>query len=178
MINDNKVGIGNKNRIGYNSGMKTQDKVGNRTIKVVRYLIKNMAIPTKTSIIKMCYLCDLASMNKNGKKITDFNYVRYYYGPYDSRIDALLEDLIKSGEVDFSIEYNSHGEEYVRYRVMTDTELDQSAAAVIDPILQSLGSLNAKMLTEIAYKTKPMKVLGAKLGGKEHLGEKLNLSAV
>ena len=49
----------------------------------ILHLIDKIAIPTKTSLIKMCYLCDLVAFRENGKQITDFKYIRYYYGPFD-----------------------------------------------------------------------------------------------
>lgn len=47
---------------------------------------------------------------------------------------------------------------------------------LIGGVLQELKGYGAKILTEIAYKTKPMVKIGATLGGKESFGVKLDLS--
>lgn len=48
--------------------MQKDEKLDNKTRSFILYLIDKMAIPTKTSIIKMCYLCDLAAVKSGLKK--------------------------------------------------------------------------------------------------------------
>lgn len=164
--------------------MQKDEKLDNKTRSFILYLIDKMAIPTKTSIIKMCYLCDLAAVKSGLKKITDFEYIRYYYGPFDKKIEEYLLDLVKKKEIVLESEYGSGGGEYEKFSLPKDKKnldrysefLDSREKEITDSILDSLGSLNAKMLTEVAYKTKPMTSIGAKLGGTEHLAEKLNLA--
>lgn len=159
--------------------------LNNKTRLFILYLIDKMAVPTKTGIIKMCYLCDIATVKSNLEKITDFQYVRYYYGPYDKRIEDYLDDLIKSGFVKSKLEYGSGGGEYAKFSLSEAGEKEiedrqdvfsAEEKRITDSILDSLGSLNAKMLTQIAYRTNPMVAFGATLGGSEHFNEVLNLS--
>ena len=49
---------------------------------------------------------------------------------------------------------------------------------IVRDLVDSLGNLSPKSLTELAYKTKPMTRLGATLGGNEHLNEQLVLTEV
>jgi len=165
---------------------KAKIELDNKTSNFILHLIDKMAIPTKTSLIKMCYLCDLVAFRENGKQITDFNYIRYYYGPFDKKIDEYLLTLVKEGKILSEVEYSSGGGEYEKFSLPKDKRglseytdcLDEKEKQLSNSILESLGSLNAKMLTEIAYKTAPMKALKATLGGNEHLTEPLNLSLV
>lgn len=162
-----------------------QVRLDAKTRNFILYLVKRMAIPTKTGIIKMCYLCDLAAVNNGMKKITDFNYIRYYYGPYDRKIEDYLLDLIKNGDIIATSEYASGGGEYEKFSLSDksaklddiDGNLTEKEHQIVEPILDELGSLNAKTLTQIAYKTKPMTSIGATLGGNEHLTDKLDLKA-
>ena len=155
-----------------------------KTSNFLVYLIANMAIPTKTALIKMSYLCDLAAVKSKIPKITAFDYIRYYYGPYDKIIDDYLLKLVKAKTINAETQYSSNGGEYEKFSVVVDDEkLDEIKDAfskeeieIIDSILESLGSLNAKMLTAVAYKTDPMKSLNATLGGNENLGKKLVLA--
>lgn len=165
--------------------MNERVELNSKTTDFILYLVDKMAIPTKTSIIKMCYLCDLAAINSGLDPITDFCYIRYYYGPFDKKIDDYLFNLVKNRKLNVETEYGSGGGEYEKYSIPVELKNDNDYSdflssdeiKVVEPILESLGSLNAKMLTEIAYKTKPMTSIGAKLGGIEHFAEKLNLSA-
>ena len=77
------------------------------------------------------------------------------------------------------------GEEYEEFSIaeqddekLTNIAKDfsEQERSVIDSILETLGEFSAKALTQVAYRTAPMKALGATLGGDEHLGEKINLS--
>lgn len=162
-----------------------EEELDRRTRGLILYLVGKMAVPTKTSIIKMCYLCDLAAVQSGMNQITAFKYIRYYYGPFDKNIEDYLLDLVKKREIVSRSEYSSGGGEYERFSLPSaeiDPEdyiedLTDEEKTIVDSILDSLGSLNAKMLTEIAYKTNPMKKFGATLGGTEHLTEALDLGA-
>lgn len=164
--------------------MNEDKSLSEKTYNFILYLVGNMVIPTKTSLIKMCYLCDLAAVNSGLEQITDFTYIRYYYGPYDKKIDEYLLDMIKNNKLTVKTEYSRGGGEYEEFSLPAKRQnLDEYSSfmskkekEIVDSILDSLGSLNAKMLTEIAYKTKPMTNIGATLGGIEHLTENLNLA--
>lgn len=165
--------------------MQKDNGLDNKTRNFILYLIGKMAIPTKTSIIKMCYLCDLAAVKNGLQQITDFEYIRYYYGPFDRKIEDYLLDLVKKQDIVSESEYSSGGGEYEKFSIPKEKrdaeeyskDLSEQEKDIVDSILESLGSLNAKMLTEVAYKTRPMTTIGAKLGGTEHLTEVLNLAA-
>lgn len=166
-------------------GMQENQPLNKKTRSFILFLIDKMAIPTKTGIIKMCYLCDLAAVKSGMPQITDFKYVRYYYGPFDRRIEDYLLDLIAKKDIKSESEFTSGGGEFEKFslpkhkKVQNDFDdvLSDDEARIVNPILDSLGSLNAKMLTEIAYRTNPMKELNATLGGTENLSKPLNLAA-
>lgn len=151
------------------------------TKELIKYLVSNMSVSTITSLTKMLYLIDLASVSSGKEKTTDFNYVRYYYGPYDSNIRKTLDELINYGELIVSIQTSPSGEPYMIYKLpegVTRYEYDYLNSDIVDDLTQSLGHFSAKTLTDLAYKTKPMTKLGATLGGTQHLNEVLDLSSV
>lgn len=133
-----------------------------------------------TSLIKLSYLIDLAAIRKIGHKISEFNYIRYNYGPFDPKVYTNLNELQKEGKVtSFSI-YNSYGES-VLFKLSDNIkdfdQISKDEQTLIKEMLDSVEGYGARMLTDIAYHTKPMKALGATLGGNEHLGEVLDLCA-
>lgn len=135
-----------------------------------------MNLPTITSITKMLYLIDLASVSSTGKKTTNLTFVRYYYGPYDKNIRVVLDELTSAGEIEADIRYLSNGEPFISYRSpvgMTECVYEDENANIVNDLVGSLGNLSPKSLTELAYKTKPMTRISAKLGGKEHWEELL-----
>ena len=154
-----------------------------KTQQLLAYIIKRHNKASVTVLMKLSYLIDLVSLKKDGKQITHYNYVRYNYGPFDNIIYADLQKLIDAKVVQPKPNYVPSGEEYIIYSYNENSDLDFSALtdeerAIADEVLENVNGYGARTLTEIAYKTKPMKKFGATLGGTEHLGEKLDLNTV
>ncbi len=154
--------------------------VSAKTKQLVGYLVSKHSLSTVTSLIKLCYLCDLVSVDKGDGKITDFNYIRWHFGPYDRRIEDVLNELVKDGAVVSETAYTDHGTEYIKYTAKDDdpttSGLTDKDFSHIDAVLESLKGFGPKALTQVAYKTKPMQALGATLGGTQNMGATLNLS--
>lgn len=134
-----------------------------------------------TSLIKLSYLIDLAAVRKLGQKISEFEYIRYNYGPFDPKVYANLNELQKDGLVISVSHYTNYGENVLFKMNAEDADssmLSEPEKELIADMLSSLKGYGARMLTDIAYATQPMQSLGATLGGNEHLGEILNLFAV
>ena len=129
----------------------------------------------------MLYLIDLASVASTGKQTTDFKFIRYYYGPYDKNIRIIIDDMTAKKELDADVRYLSNGEPFLVYKMPNGTTsfaYEGANEQIVRDLVDSLGNLSPKSLTELAYKTKPMTRLGATLGGNEHLNEPLVLTGV
>ncbi len=159
----------------------------NKTEQMLLYLIRNGQAISVTSLIKLAYLCDLVSIKRTGQKISDFDYIRYYYGPFDKKVYDYLASLLENGSISSVLRYSPSGDEYYVYSCpenfalsesqnLSDPALSKDDFVVMDDVLEEFGGYGPKILTEVAYKTAPMKRLGATLGGNEHLNERLDLS--
>ncbi|MBP8979031.1 SocA family protein [Candidatus Dojkabacteria bacterium] len=150
-----------------------------KTKELLYCIIKQHKVATITVLMKLSYIIDLVSKKQTGQKISNFSYKRYFYGPFDSSIYSIVEkmqnqDLI-SAELIFSEDKLSCYAVYKAKKSYTLQCLTQPEKDIINEVLTELKDYSAKTLTEITYKTKPMEVLGATLGGTEHLNEDLNL---
>lgn len=58
------------------------------------------------------------------------------------------------------------------------SELKEEDLSLINQLLQEIIGYNALQLTNLAYKTEPMKALKATLGGNENLNEPLDFDLV
>jgi uncharacterized protein YwgA len=148
---------------------------------LLAYLCSKHGNASITVLMKLAYLVDLVNIKENKKQIFDFKYVRFYYGPYDSNINTDLENLLQECVISAITEYTNSGNEFIVYHFNDDktshfNELDKSELVLIDKVLEGLKGYGAKTLTDIAYKTAPLVKLGATQGGKEHLGEILDLN--
>lgn len=134
-----------------------------------------------TSLLKISYLIDLAAIRNIGKPISEFKYIRWNFGPFDSTIYKNLENMREEGTI--SAESCFFGsDEHVVYNLTDPTSVETDSLSpdelnIVSTMLEHVQGYGAKTLTEIAYNTKPMVLIGATLGGTEHMGEVLNMYA-
>lgn len=153
-----------------------------KTSELLTYIAIRHPRLTITSLMKIAYLVDLVYIKKTNGQISDFKYRRYKYGPFDSTIYTRIQKLISDGVIIEDVEYNPYGEHAVYCcdnddgRISLDT-LSDNERGLIDEVVDSVIGYGPKALVELAYKTKPMKSIGATIGGNEHLNELLNLKA-
>ncbi len=157
-------------------------KTSEKTRQFILYILKKRPNTSITGLMKITYLCDLISTKKLKKQISNLEYGRYNYGPFNSKIYRYIEELTQAKILESENDYGATGEEFGVYSVVKGKEnkfdkITKDEMNVIDELLDSVRGLSAKILTEIAYKTKPMKKLGATLGGGENLGKVLDLNA-
>ncbi|HEX6257944.1 MAG TPA: Panacea domain-containing protein [Candidatus Saccharimonadales bacterium] len=140
--------------------------------------------PSVTVLMKLCYLTDLIAIKRLRRPITEYEYERYTFGPFNKRIYQDLEHLVGVSRLEVEIDYPTFGtdSEVVLYRHTQDLanveqKLDIEEIEVASEVLKTLSGYGARQLTEVAYQTKPMVALGATLGGNQNLGVKLDLKA-
>lgn len=154
----------------------------NKNKQLLAYLVQNNPNISITSLMKLSYIVDLVSIKKIGKQISNFEYKRYKYGPFDNKIYAYLKDLIEENVIKEDVAFAQTGDEFIIY-VFNEEEdfsfdkLSTEEKQIIDEVLESLKGYGAKALVELAYKTKPMKKIGAKTGNIKGLNKKLDLYA-
>ncbi|MEI9914449.1 MAG: Panacea domain-containing protein [Candidatus Saccharibacteria bacterium] len=159
----------------------TKEVVSEKTKQLIDYLVSKHHLSTVTSLVKLCYLCDLVSVGAGNDQITNFNYYRWHFGPYDRKIEDALFQLVERGDITSDTTYTDYGTEYVKYNVSDDSEptidkLTKTDLGHVNAVLDSLKGYGPKALTQVAYKTKPMLALGATLGGTENMGKPLDLT--
>jgi uncharacterized phage-associated protein len=151
---------------------------------ILQYLINNNEKSTVTILMKLAYLIDLVSVQRNHGKVFKYNYKRYTYGPFDEKMYRDLDYLCLTGILKSNNDYTPTGNEYIVYtcnekirQKVKRFRVNKKDKNIINEVLDSVKGLGAKTLTEIAYKTKPMKALGATIGGNENLNKLINLNA-
>jgi uncharacterized phage-associated protein len=153
----------------------------NKTKQLLTFIAQNYMPVTVTSLMKLSYLIDLVSFTKGDPQISDFTYRRYKYGPFDSKIYKYLNDLVNTGVILAETEFTPQADEYIIYKFNEKNQnvkfdaLTEDEIKTVEETLKSLRGLGAKALSEITYKTKPMKALGAQPGNDKGLNEVLHL---
>jgi len=171
-----------KNSIyGSNSGRELFPSM-KKTRQLLAYLIQNHPGFSITSLMKLSYITDLVSIQKTGNPMSGFEYKRYKYGPFDDKIYQYLSELKIGNVIDEDVAYSQTGDEYIIYNFNEKEEfsfdkLTDEEKGIMDEVLESLKGYGAKALVELAYKTKPMKKIGAKIGNDKGLNQRLDLKA-
>ncbi len=154
-----------------------------KNMQLLSYILERRPNSGVTELMKLCYLIDLTSLEKGLPKISDFKYIRYTYGPFDEVIYPCLKILVSKKRLSEHSSYTTTNNEYITYSLnedITDTKYDllnEESKNVINEVLDVMRGHGAKALTDLAYKTRPMKKIGATLGGNEKLNCELELNA-
>jgi|GEM_PF-1293032 len=138
-----------------------------KTEQTIVYLIKNHPNASVTSLMKLSYLIDLVNVKNTGKQITDFEYRKYNFGPFDKSMYGYLEKLMKNGLISAQSSYTALGDEYITYSVNEDSDdstkminsIPKKDCSVINGVIEKVKGYGARLLTDLAYKTKPMLAL-------------------
>jgi len=159
-----------------------EGNIMDKTRQLLAYLIQNNPSISITALMKLVYICDLVSIKKHDSKVSDFEYVRYKYGPFDQNIYNYINELRWDGIIIEEPAYTPMGDEYITYRINDETgfcvdALGKNDIQVADEVIESLKGYGAKALVDLAYKTKPMTKIGAKQDNDSGLNEKLDLRA-
>ncbi len=163
--------------------VKIQGGSMKKTKQLLTYLVQKHPFPSITSlwVMKLSYIVDLVSVKKNGKPISNFEYVRYKYGPFDNKIYKYLNDLLETEIISEESVITQTGEVIV-YKFnegigFSFDKLTSNEKETIDEVIDTLSGYGPKALVDLTYKTTPMERIGAKQDNDVGLYEKLDLKA-
>lgn len=142
------------------------------------YIVSRLGSVTRTKLVKLIYLSDYFFYNEFGRQLTEADYRRQERGPLPVRFDKSIEEL-RGHELEIAEKPMFDGRMLLHRpgnRPRFKPELEPTEGRVVDYVLSSYGYLPGKLVTEIAYKTRPMVrllSLEARQGGKKLLGQKI-----
>lgn len=153
-----------------------------KALQVLSYIVKNHPNVSITSLMKLSYIVDLVAIKKGKNKISDFQYIRYNYGPFDKKIYNYLEALEKANILVEGANISSTGDEFVTFSInkkntISFDKISDDEREIIDEVLEGLQGYGTKAITELTYLTKPMKKIRATLDNKAGLNKTLDLTA-
>ena len=105
-------------------------------IEAILHFIGEQSI--KTKIMKAFYLLEAEYYKETGKRLTDANFIHYYYGPYSYEVVNALEtdpNVIRSDEMSY------WGKDYELYRLQKTPDIDR-----IDPFTLNLIKKQAVLI--------------------------------
>jgi hypothetical protein len=115
----------------------------------------------KTKLVKLLYLIDLEFYRLYSRKLTEFEWVFYYYGPYAYAIDDVLKQLDLDIPQEVVVTAAGHKANIFKFPKYLTAEFEDKSSnlqkSVVDRILNEWGpeELNP-LLSYVYFHTEPM----------------------
>ncbi len=115
----------------------------------------------KTKLVKLLYLIDLEFYRLYSRKLTEFEWIFYYYGPYADAIDDVLKQLDLDIPQEVVVTATGHKANIFKFPKYLTTEFEDKSSnlqkSVVDRILNEWGpeELNP-LLSYVYFHTEPM----------------------
>ncbi len=109
----------------------------------------------RTQVVKLLYFGDLRSVEIDDRPITGASWWWHNHGPFDDAVYQALEDLEGVGEITHNVQRGSIVE-HIYTSVGSANNADGELAAILDSVLEDLGSRTGTSLGELSYTTPAM----------------------
>jgi len=140
----------------------SSENINRKTVELYNYIFSKLdKFPDVMQYMKIPYFIDIASVKKQWIQISNFEYIRWNYWPFDKKVYD-YEKL-------FSVVY----EEWIsdmKYIYLTDDDKQ-----IIDSVLLEIPKEDWEKLKKLSYQTEPMKKLWVKIWDLKHMWEVLEL---
>ncbi len=125
--------------------------------QAIIYFVNRLYGLTRTKLVKLLYLADIAHYRRTSTSLTKVTYYSYYYGPYSERIIESIEKL-NPYEIEEFYRTSKDGKEYYtyssgRYPRITKLDLTQEEEKTLDEIITAYGAMNLDDLLKYVYCT-------------------------
>lgn len=145
------------NRHTKGGGTLTEDPQFTKLDQAIIYLVHKLYGLTRTKLVKLLYLADIAHYTRTNTSLTKVTYYSYYYGPYSEGIIESIEKL-NPYEIEESYRTSKDGREYYtyslgRYPRITNLNLTHEESQTLDEIITTYGAMNLDDLLKYVYGT-------------------------
>lgn len=128
------------------------DEIDRKTFEMYLYIIPKIKLDPvgRWQLIKIPYFIDLEIFRTMKRKLTNYNYFRYYYGPFDYKLYSYEKVLFELEDID-SASFS--------FSILSNEEKE-----IIDKVINEMPVNDGEALKNLSYETYPMKRLGATVG--------------
>lgn len=136
-----------------------------KTEQVLKYFAQQYKLPPSRNgiprkrLVKMAYMADVLAREYLGRPITDLDYHRNKFGPYDESIKAAIGDLVEAGLAEVRVEWE--GDYQTKRLVDSGKPVSFTLTAAEMEILRYVAANYlhmpmAELLRDVVYQTLPM----------------------
>lgn len=127
-----------------------------KTYEVIRAILRKTGPILKTKLLKLLFLVDYYAIKKIGKQITDLDYKKYFYGPYDKNFELVLNKMYVEGLIHTEEHISSKGNVYYLIEPgpfeTGKINLSNEEKEILDEVLQKYGEMTLNEVLEEIYK--------------------------
>lgn len=119
--------------------------------EVILAVVKSMGdlVEGRSRLIKLVFLLDYVSREKFGRRVTGYDWVYHFYGPYSRDLMRDLHGLVLDGWLDEW--YDPVSGRYV-YRLLADPPgLGPEVVGVVEEVVREYGSMDVEGLKRVCY---------------------------
>lgn len=107
----------------------------------------------KTVLYKLLYFSDFNHYKKNNKSITNEDYRKIEFGPAPAHITTIINKLEKENKIETkTISQN------IKYKILQApklSKLSKEEISTIDRVINKLGNLSARQISDLSHKDNP-----------------------
>lgn len=130
-----------------------------KIISLVQYLVNN--IKGKTKLAKSLFLIDALSYSQNAQTMTGLQYAAINNGPIPDKFNSLLDYLIETEKINYSISENHNHVQY-NYESVEEVSIDffsESEQEIIIDVLTFVKRRTASRLSDLTHQLEVWKSL-------------------
>ena len=136
------------------------NKIVNKKLRdIIIYFAFKTKYLTEIRLTKLIYIAEIHSIEKFGRRLSEVNFLNYYYGPWSQEI-SFAGEIISGGDILIEFDTTLHGYDASFFRPNVDKttiSLSDGDISILDDVLNAWGFKKTPEIIEYAKSTFPYK---------------------
>ena len=157
------------------------DKIVNKKLRdIIVYLTFKMKYLTEIRLTKLIYIAEIYSIEKFGRRLSEINFLNYYYGPWSQEI-SFAGEMLSGGDILIEFDTTLYGYDASFFKPNVDKttlHLFDEDVSILDDVLNDWGFKKTLEIIEYVKSTIPYKnsKFGELITFDEHIEESISMT--
>jgi len=156
------------------------DKIVNKKLRdIIIYFTFKTKYLTEIRLTKLIYIAEIYSIKKFGRRLSEINFLTYYYGPWSQEI-SFAGEVLSGGDILLEFDTTLHGYDASFFKPNVDKttiDLSEEDVSILDGVLNDWGFKKTPEIIDYAKSTFPYKnsEFGELINFDEHIEESISM---
>lgn len=156
------------------------DKIVNKKLRdIIVYFTFKTKYLTEIRLTKLIYIAEIYSIEKFGERLSEINFLNYYYGPWSQEI-SFAGGMLSGDDVLIEFDTTLHGYDASFFKPNVDKttiSLSEGDISILDDVLNDWGFKKTPEIIEYAKSTFPYKnsEFGELINFDKHIEESISM---